>query len=54
MTALSVPENLDAVGNFIGAGGGLILMILAAVIMSTLVVEALRTFRTFRALRQLS
>ena len=54
MTALPVQETLDAVSSFIAAAGALILILAAAVIISTLVFEAVYVARTFRAFSRLT
>ena len=54
MTALPMHETLDAVSSFIAAAGALILILAAAVIISTLVFEAVQLFLTFRALSRLT
>jgi hypothetical protein len=50
MTALPVQETIDTVAHIIAIGGALILIVVAASIVSAFVVNAVQTFRTFRAL----
>lgn len=54
ITALSIHETLDAAGNYVALAGALILLLTAAVVISTLVFEGMCTFRTFQALSKLT